>query len=126
MTSDKKPGEFWMPYNTVTGSFLSLALRRSKLGAEEALLKLVFNFEFPANYAKAEAFYAARDAELIKAENDGWRIRPVRLEFLDEDYTPRPMERSETEVANQGSGANPAGGVKTNNGRRFAQEDNDE
>lgn len=59
---------------------------RSIRFCEDKLLKQYFNFDSSSQvYAKAEAYYAARDIELIRAANDGWKIRPVKFVFLDKE-----------------------------------------
>ncbi len=56
----------------------------SKSGCEENLLAINYQFEYPDVFARAEAYFAARDAKLQEAYKDGWKIRPVKLVFLDE------------------------------------------
>ena len=82
MTTEKPDG--WIAWHRVEG-FLLITAARSRSHAEDRLLERVFNFHFNQSHAKAEAYYAARDMELIRASNDGWRIRPVKLTFLDEE-----------------------------------------
>lgn len=61
----------------------------SRQWCEDRLLKNYFNFDSGSDvFAKAEAYYAARDIELIRASNDGWRIRPVEVRFTDEEPKP--------------------------------------
>jgi hypothetical protein len=80
---DKSKPDGWVASHCVEG-FLLITAARTRTHAEDRLLERVFNFKFPDHHAMAEAYYAARDTELMRAANDGWRIRPVKLVFLDE------------------------------------------
>lgn len=73
------PFRAWVAWHPVEGPLATTA-SRSKAFCEDRLLKAVFNFDSGSIFeAKAEAYYAARDIELIRAKNDGWRIVEVEV-----------------------------------------------
>lgn len=75
----------WVAWHPVEGGALITA-SISRQWCEDRLLKNYFKFDYRIDvFAKAEAYYAARDIELIRASNDGWQIRPVELRFTDEE-----------------------------------------
>lgn len=79
-----KPIEGWVAWHPVEGGSLGTA-SISKQFCENKLLKNHFNFDSGSDvFAKADAYYAARDIELNRAASDNWRVRPVRITFTDE------------------------------------------
>jgi hypothetical protein len=83
MGNEIKP-DGWVAWHPVEGEQL-LTASRSKQFCEDKLLKQFFNFDSGSAYfAKAEAYFASRDIELQRAASDNWKIRPVKLQFLDD------------------------------------------
>ncbi|OQB10419.1 MAG: hypothetical protein BWY21_00340 [Parcubacteria group bacterium ADurb.Bin216] len=80
--------EMWIAWHPVEG-FAPTTASRLRSFCEDRLLKGYFNFDSGSEvFTKADAYYAARDIELIRASNANWRIRPVKLVFLDD---PKPQ-----------------------------------
>jgi len=83
MTNKQKP-DGWCAVHPVEGISLVTA-SRSKQYCEDRLLERFFGFKSSSDvFAKADIYYMARDIELTRAANENWRIRPIKLVFLDE------------------------------------------
>ena len=84
MTETKqKTNDVYIAWHPVEGALAS-TVSRSRGCCEERLLKTVFNFDPDNSHARTEDYYAARDVELIRASNDGWRIKKAKIVMDDE------------------------------------------
>jgi hypothetical protein len=57
----------------------------SKQWCVKKLLERYYGVKDYQSFGKAEEYFAASESMLCKAEADGWRVRPVKLVFLDEE-----------------------------------------
>lgn len=78
--SEKKP-DGWVAWHPE----MSKPITMSKSGSIEQLLRQNYGLRYGETYCHAEAYFAMRDSLLGEAEKDGWRIRPVKIVFLDEE-----------------------------------------
>ena len=73
----------WIAFHPVEGLAITTA-SRSRSYCEDKLLKSYFNFDSGSEvFAKADAYYAARDIELIRATNDNWQIRECNIKLIE-------------------------------------------
>lgn len=84
--SEEKPKELtgwvaWHPNERTPLRTCSM----SKQGCEDRLINAVYGFQHDLTHACAETYFAARDVAIVTSEKDGWRIRPVKIVFTDEE-----------------------------------------
>lgn len=78
MTDDKEKPDAWV---AIIGDAAPSLIGFSSSGLiRQLLIDLLF---IKADYSQSEDYYAAYDDGLIRALKLGWRIRPVKLVYLD-------------------------------------------
>jgi len=83
MTDDKQKPDRWVAWHPEKGKMRE-AFSRSGC-VEQMLVDLCLLEPWPSNYARADQFFLATEIAEAKALKDGWRVRPVKLVFLDEE-----------------------------------------
>jgi hypothetical protein len=84
MEQGKTSTHGWIAYRSPQ-DFLPLSFRLSERQAEDVMLLRIFGFPREDEHETMDAFYERRNSLLCQAANLGWRIRPVKLVFLDEE-----------------------------------------
>lgn len=73
----------WIAWHPRMGAAFATASQASGC-CMDRLLKLHYDLD-SRDYEFDDDYYLARDHFMIDAEESGWRIRPVKLVFLDEE-----------------------------------------